>query len=81
MMSTKHFAALLGFAFVAAWISFNLGYAILCLLGAAIFYALAGVAEGEIDLGEVQQSLRRSAPGQQSQAAPAPRAPRARRVQ
>ena len=79
MLSTKHFAALLGFAFVAAWISFNLGYAILCLAGAAAFYAIAGVAEGEIDLGEVQQALRRSAPAQQTPARPA--APRARRVQ
>jgi hypothetical protein len=72
MMSTKHFAALIGFAFVAAWISFNLGYAILCLVGAAAFYALAGVVEGEIDLGEVQQSLRRSAPGQRSAPSAAP---------
>ena len=81
MMSTKHFAALLGFAFVAAWISFNLGYAILCLLGAAAFYALASVLEGEIDLGEVQQSLRRNAPSQRTPTSRPPAPTRTRRVQ
>lgn len=57
-MTTKHFLAVLGFAFVAAWIGFNFGYAILCLLGAGVFYAAAAVAEGSLDLGEIQQRLR-----------------------
>jgi len=56
----KQFAALLGFAFVAAWISFGFGNAILCLLGAAVFAAVAAVAQGELDLGEVQDRLRQS---------------------
>jgi hypothetical protein len=59
-MTPKHFAALLGFAFVAAWIGFNFGYAVLCLVGAGVFYALASVASGEVDLGELQQRLRSS---------------------
>lgn len=78
MTNTRHFAALLGFAFVAAWIGFNFGYAILCLLGAGAFYALAGVLQGSIDLGELQARLSNAG------ATPAPRtsAPRARaRVQ
>jgi hypothetical protein len=53
-MTTRHVAALVGFAFVAAWIALSFGYALLCLLGAAIFYALAAVAEGDVDLGELQ---------------------------
>lgn len=56
-MSTKQFAALLGFAFVAAWTGFGFGYAVLCLAGAVSFYLAAGVREGEIDLAELQSRL------------------------
>jgi hypothetical protein len=63
-MNTRHLAALLGFAFVAAWIALSFGYALLCLIGAGVFYALAAVLEGDIDLGEVQSRVtqRPSAP-------------------
>ena len=71
-MSTKHFAALLGFAFVAAWIGFGFGEALLCLLGAGAFYGLVLVLEGQVDLGDLQDRLRsQPAPG----AAPPPPAP------
>jgi hypothetical protein len=53
-MNTRQLAALLGFAFVAAWIALNFGYALLCLIGAGVFYGLATVFEGELDLGELQ---------------------------
>lgn len=53
-MTTRHFAALVGFAFVAAWIALSFGYALLCLLGAAVFYSLAAVVEGDVDLGDLQ---------------------------
>ena len=33
MITRKHFAALIGFAFVAAWIEFNFGGAVICLVG------------------------------------------------
>lgn len=56
-MNPRHFAALLGFAFVAAWIALNFGYAVLCLLGAGAFYALAAVLEGDVDLGELQSRV------------------------
>lgn len=56
-MTDRHFAAALGFAFVAAWISFNLGYALLCMIGAAGFWAGAGVLAGTIDLGQLQDRL------------------------
>ena len=70
-------AAAAGFAFVAAWIGFSFGEALLCLLGAAVFWALAGVLEGRINLVELQSRLAReddvpSAP------APSPARPRAR---
>ena len=54
MMNLKQFLALFGFLFVAAWVAFGLGYALLCLVGAALFYAIGAVLEGEIDLGDVQ---------------------------
>lgn len=60
MIDLKHFLALLGFLFVAAWIAFNFGYAILCLLGAGLFYAIGAVVQGELDLGEVQSRMQRS---------------------
>jgi hypothetical protein len=56
-MNDRQFAALLGFAFVAAWIGFNFGYALLCLVGAGAFYLLAGVAAGNVDLGELQSRV------------------------
>ena len=57
-LDLKQFAALLGFAFVAAWIAFGFGDAILCLVGAAVFAAAAAVAQGELDLSDVQSRLR-----------------------
>ncbi len=74
-MTTRHFAALIGFAFVAAWIALSFGYALLCLIGAGAFYALAAVLEGDIDLGELQSRViqRRSDLGR------APGTPRIRR--
>jgi hypothetical protein len=62
-MNLKQFLALLGFLFVAAWIAFNFGYAILCLVGAAVFYAIGALLQGEIDLGDVQARVQRQAGG------------------
>jgi hypothetical protein len=56
-MNPRHLAALLGFAFVAAWIALSFGYALLCLAGAGVFYALAAVFEGDVDLGELQSRV------------------------
>ena len=52
-MNLKQYLGLLGFLFVAAWIAFGFGDAILCLIGFALFYAVGAVVEGEIDLGEM----------------------------
>ena len=54
MINRKHLLALLGFLFVAAWIAFNFGYAVLCLVGAALFYAVGALLEGELDLADLQ---------------------------
>ena len=56
-MTSKHYAAALGFAFVAAWIAFGFGDAILCLIGAAVFYAVLAFRDGELDLAELQERL------------------------
>ena len=58
MMNQKQFFTALGFAFTAAWIGFNFGYAVLCLVGAGLFYAAASFAQGELDLSEIQDRLR-----------------------
>lgn len=66
MITQKHFLAALGFAFIAAWIAFGFGNAILCGLGAAAGYLVASVLEGEIDLGELQQRVRGNDRGAQT---------------
>jgi len=76
VITRKYLAAILGFAFIAAWIGFGLGDAVLCLLGAAIFYAVASFLEGDLDLVELQGRLRSN---QTNPTAPTPRPrPRAR---
>jgi hypothetical protein len=60
VINLKQYLALLGFLFVAAWIGFNFGDAVLCLVGAAVFYAIGAVLQGEIDLGDVQARIQRS---------------------
>lgn len=60
MINLKYYLGLIGFLFVAAWIGFNFGDAILCLVGALAFYAVGSVLEGDVDLGEVQARMQRS---------------------
>ena len=59
MITVKHYLGLLGFLFVAAWIGFDFGRAVLCLVGAVVFYLVAEVLQGELDLGEMQARMRR----------------------
>jgi len=72
-MTSRQFAALLGFLFGAAWIGFGFGEAILCLVGAGAFagllYAGEAFLRGDIDLGDVQDRLRSAAPSGQRDAA------------
>ena len=56
-MDTKQYAALVGFLFAVVWIALGFGDALLCLIGAAVFYGVAAVALGELDLGELQRRL------------------------
>lgn len=59
MISSKHIAAVLGFAFVAMWIAVDFGAAVLCLVGAAVFWAVAAFLRGELDLAEIQNRFGR----------------------
>jgi hypothetical protein len=59
VITVKHYLGLLGFLFVAAWIGFDFGRAVLCLVGAVVFYLVAEVLQGELDLGEMQARMRR----------------------
>ena len=58
-MNPTHFAALLGFLFVAAWIGLGFGNAVLCLLGAAACYLVTAFYRGELDVQALQQRGRR----------------------
>lgn len=76
MIDRRTMAAIGGFAFVAAWIGFGFGDALLCLLGAAVAWVAVGVLEGKIDLAKLQNRFSGedetpSAPG----AAPQPATP------
>ena len=77
-MTTKQFAIALGFAFVAAVIGFNFGYALLCLLGGAAGYAVASFLEGELSLGDIQSRLGSSDSEPSPPSRPRPAAPRVR---
>lgn len=63
MITVKHYLGLLGFLFVAAWIAFDFGRAVLCLVGAAVFYLIGEIVQGDLDLGEMQARIRRPPPG------------------
>ena len=75
---TKHYAAAFGFAFVAAWVAFGFGDAILCLLGAAVFGAAAAFWRGELDLADLQDRVGQATNSRRSDAT---ERPPSRRVQ
>jgi len=82
-MSLKQFAAILGFAFVAAWIGFDFGSAILCLLGAGAFAASSAIITGDLDLADVQgrlQGVAQPSPPPPPSYVPPPPRPAASRV-
>jgi hypothetical protein len=54
-MNPSQLAALLGFLFVAAWAALGFGDALLCLIGAGVFYAATAFYRGELDLAGMQQ--------------------------
>jgi hypothetical protein len=45
----------IGFLFVAAWAALDFGDAVLCLIGAAVFYFAVAFYTGEVDLADIQQ--------------------------
>ncbi|HZG34855.1 MAG TPA: hypothetical protein VEY87_03335 [Gaiellaceae bacterium] len=42
---------------MAVWIAVGFGSAVLCLVGAAVFYAAVLLVRGDVDLAEVQTRL------------------------
>ncbi len=54
-MKSTQLAALIGFLFVAAWAALGIGDALLCLIGAIVFYLAAAFYQGELDLSELQR--------------------------
>ena len=54
-MNPQQLAALIGFLFVAAWAALSFGDAVLCLVGAVVFYIATAVFRGELDLAALQQ--------------------------
>ena len=54
-MTSPQFAALLGFLFVATWVAFGFGNAVLCLLGAGLFMLASAFYRGELDLAAIQE--------------------------
>lgn len=62
-MTPPYFAALIGFLFAAAWAALGFGDAVLCLVGAGVFYAVTAFYRGELDLASFQQ---RSGPSRQA---------------
>lgn len=59
-MNPQQFSALLGFLFVAAWAALGFGDAVLCLIGAGVFYLGMAVYRGELDLEELSQRASQS---------------------
>ena len=53
-MNSQQLAAIIGFLFVAAWAALGFGDAILCLIGAVVFYAATAAYRGELDLSSLQ---------------------------
>src|ERR1700761_3030894 len=78
MNDNRPVAAIGGLSFVAAWIGFGFGDALLCLLGAAVAWVVVGVLEGKIDLVALQSRLSQEEappPPPHRRCAPRPRGP------
>lgn len=61
-MNPQQLAGLLGFLFVAAWAGLGFGDALLCLIGAAVFYLVTAFYRGELDLTDLAQRASASRP-------------------
>jgi hypothetical protein len=56
-MTSHSTAPLLGFAFIAACIGFDIPSAVLCLLGALVFRVGAGLVSGELELDDLRERV------------------------
>ena len=77
-MTGRQFAAALGFAFVAVWITLSFGWALLCLAGAAAFYLVALVLERALVGITLQELASRVMPEEALAARPPSARPRVR---
>jgi hypothetical protein len=77
-MTGRQFAAALGFAFVALWITLSFGWALLCLAGAAAFYLIALVLERALVGITLQELASRVMPEEALPPRPRPTRPRVR---
>jgi hypothetical protein len=77
-MTGRQFAAALGFAFVALWITLSFGWALLCLAGAAAFYLVALVLERALVGITLQELASRVMPEEALTPPPRPTRPRVR---
>ena len=57
-MTSKQFAAVIGFAFVLTWITLGFADAVLCALAAALAATAFAAAAGELDLADLRDRLR-----------------------
>lgn len=53
-MNRQQFAALIGFLFIAVWIAHGFGNAVLCLVGAAVFWGALAFYRGELSMADLQ---------------------------
>lgn len=56
-MNARYLGALLGFGFAGVWITAGFGWALLCLVVAAIGYGVGLVAERSLNLGNLQAEM------------------------
>lgn len=57
-ISSKQFAAAIGFAFAAVWIALGFGWAVLCLIGALAFYLAAVIIERALQSTDLVANVR-----------------------
>ncbi len=77
-MTGRQFAAALGFAFVAVWITLSFGWALLCLAGAGAFYLVALALERALVGITLQELASRVMPEEALAPPPRPTRPRVR---
>lgn len=71
-MDTEHFAALLGFGFVAVWAGVGFGSALLCLAAAAVCYVAVRSVGGGLDVADLRSRVEGARAGFSRRGGPPP---------